>query len=1364
MGAGNLALEKLSGRNGFQIDNTVPENSSGHYVPNGTCDVQEPCWDRTFQVTPMDYTDSHSPDALSCTTVTSKQKGLYDILTPSPIALADPHMKKGKACGEKPHDVNEVKTGSDTPCTEYLSQVDFQTALESREPEDRDADLSSMHEQLQKLLYEEEDWGYDFTCTSSEVKRLAAGTDVAKEVEGLIITGDVSAGQHVSANLTEDNQLVTELATVMNGCTDFNSLLKTDEACSRTSMGNSSLPLPVESDAMCLCSAFGHETQKPSAHLLSSSLVNAETHLWNKDSKTQPDHNRSIQMSTSQEGTIISDNVLLSCGTESPFKLKEVTNQTLEREMLSGVPTNYLGQLHYIEQDVHCTDGPIAKQADEMPAEEFHVTLCHSRIKERANLAELSVKEDSSSNFPGKNMDQFTSEEHSSVKAVDKSTKDKFQEKRTESDTKAQSGSNCGIYHVLRGNNSKDFQAESDAQNYGYYIQEHNSVIATESQVDQDGLGDSSQDNKRIKRGMQEPVFTASYKVSFLTELLLEINKDDKNDLIYEWGDLEATTKQSAPESKHVLEMAPSKSQQRGNDSSIVGFFCEMVEGLGMGSACTLSESGVSTALNTMHPSAIGNECSRNDWDSQNATNKAGNVMISTDGNQPKRVCKGDKNALVTNYSRTESIMQTELRQIEFQKDKNAQAPELQQDQCQRVKEKSKTQTAQYDREREMPMAHDIEETEVEPYMQALMDSEEQKHSGHDRTELQERNQEVEEASHTKIIPCESDAKENQKSMECDLEAAEVEPYMMALVNSREMYSWHDSINNVHPSMIPSSEQTDVSVGELVSESAAISMGHSPAGAFTACESPTLSSSEHAMGTLVSISPGASESSHHSQERLPQGKTQPCFLAATADDPCALKGERAKSQEAYRLCKPPSTHNSLEDVKRKQEIVKKKMVSKVQVKKPRLEAKENVCKNASCVKKVLKAEAGLTHKEDKREQRKLPCKKDSKAPKLLKKIQAELFSDFSGNIKLCCQFGEINEDSTITWTKDSKLLTRVQRSAGDDFPVSLAIVQAGKKDQGLYYCCLKNTYGKATAEFNLTSEVLEHLSSFQDVEGLEDIEFLQLMFREDFISESYFSNSLHGRITTEELHFGEGVHRKAFRSKVMQGLVPVFSPGHPCVLKVHNAIAYGTKNNDELVKKNYKLALQECYVQNTAREYAKIYAAETKLLEGFGEVPEVIPIFLIHRPKNNIPYATVEEELIGEFVKYSIRDGKEINFMRKDSEAGQKCCTFQHWVYEKTSGSLLITDMQGVGMKLTDVGIATLAKGYKGFKGNCSISFIDQFKALHQCNKYCEMLGLKPLQASCQKQRKPAATKIKAQPSSSTAKKTVIGPQAAKKT
>ncbi|XP_058133787.1 alpha-protein kinase 2 isoform X2 [Dasypus novemcinctus] len=461
-----------------------------------------------------------------------------------------------------------------------------------------------------------------------------------------------------------------------------------------------------------------------------------------------------------------------------------------------------------------------------------------------------------------------------------------------------------------------------------------------------------------------------------------------------------------------------------------------------------------------------------------------------------------------------------------------------------------------------------------------------------------------------------------------------------------------------------------------------------------------------------------------------------------------------------------------EEVRKKQESsgngnlaegVKKKILSRVAALRLRLEEKENVRKNSSFLKKIPKLETSASHTEEKKDQKKPPCKREEKAPVLLKRIQAEMLPDHSGNVKLSCQFAEIHEESTIWWTKDSKSIAQVQRSAGDNSTVSLAIVQAGQKDQGLYYCCLKNSFGKVTAEFNLTAEVLKQLSSHQDIKGYEEIEFSQLLFKEDFLNDSYFGSSLRGQIATEELHFGEGVHRKAFRSKVMQGLMPVFKPGHACVLKVHNAIAYGTRNNDELVQRNYKLAAQECYVQNTARYYAKIYAAEAQPLEGFGEVPEIIPIFLIHRPENNIPYATVEEELMGEFVKYSIRDGKEINFLRRESEAGQKCCTFQHWVYQKTSGCLLVTDMQGVGMKLTDVGIATLAKGYKGFKGNCSMTFIDQFKALHQCNKYCKMLGLKSLQNN-QKQKRPGVGKTKVQLNSTMARKTASGTPAEKKT
>ncbi|XP_008113336.1 alpha-protein kinase 2 [Anolis carolinensis] len=1349
-GGNNVDLEKADSKN---VDSPGLVNTAGLYVPNRTYgnDVQEPCWNQNHSAIATNDVASHNivPDDLNHLNAASSQGAICDI--PMPMAMPAMQLERGKACRERSYEVNEVKTTHGTLRATDTSKRNFKRALESPGPKVRDDDLSLMHEQLQKLLYEEEGWPYDFPCSSGGV--IAAGTDPAKEVRGWNITGDASAERPVPGNLIEDNQPDRELASAVKVQSDLNSLLKTERGCSCTSTDKSTLILPAKIGPMSL------KAEKIPAHLLSSNFKKKRD-LKGKHNETDSHHNGSAETAAHPGEEITSNSTLSLFGTESPFRLTDTPGCLLDhsQEIVSVVPAKCLDQLSSIEQSVYCPSGHATKQGVVIPAEESHVAPRQSRIKECAQIAELLLQEDSFANLSGKYMDQFTNKEHYSIAMVDKNAEEKFQEKITESELNAQSDSNYGIYHVLNDDNNQNVQAKPDAWNYSYHAQGHNSVITP----DWDRPENTGQDSKRTKKSKNEPISIASYKVRFFTEILLEINGNDINNDTWEHRELEANRGQTDTESKRVLRMSVSNSQeiisekQCGTDSHI----CKRAKELGLDSACFPTQFFKQDVLNSdLSPCIVRNESYHTGQDKQNANDRT----ICSQDEIPKNVYEGETpNALVI----VESPVYDEFLQTDIKKDKDIKTSELWQNQYQMAEDKSETRVIEGERERHMSITDYYEEVEIEPYMRALIDSE-QLHSWHGINETQQEEcQKVEGESQSEITSCERSDRESKESVECNLEEVEVEPYMRALLNSEQIYSWHDSTPSVHPSMVPGSEQTGASVGGLAGGCVITSTGPNQAEAFRNSERQKLSSSAHATGALGSTLPSATQNRSHSEKKpAAQVKTQPCTSGATGVDLCALKEEKTRLQEASKLFKPPTPPISVEDVKRKQEMVKKKIMPKVQIKKQRLEVKENVYNNASCIKKPAKAEADVSHKEEKRELRKAPCKKDSKAPKLLKNIQAELFPDFSGNIKLCCQFGDIHEDSTISWTKDSKLLARVHRSAGDDVPVSLAIVQAGKKDQGLYHCCLKNMYGKATAEFSLTPEVLEHLSSFQDVEGLEEIEFLELMFKEDFICDSYLSKGLQGRITTEELHFGEGVHRKAFRSKVMQGLVPVFSPGHPCVLKVHNAIAYGTRNNDELVKKNYKLALQECYVQNTAREYAKIYAAETKPLEGFGEVPEIIPIFLIHRPKNNVPYATVEEELIGEFVKYSIKDGKEINFMRKDSEAGQKCCTFQHWVYERTSGSLLVTDMQGVGMKLTDVGIATPAKGYKGFKGNCSISFIDQFKALHQCNKYCEMLGLKSLHANTQKQRRPIVPKTKVQPSSSTTlKKTVGSAPAAKKT
>ncbi|XP_058615133.1 alpha-protein kinase 2 isoform X2 [Onychostoma macrolepis] len=394
---------------------------------------------------------------------------------------------------------------------------------------------------------------------------------------------------------------------------------------------------------------------------------------------------------------------------------------------------------------------------------------------------------------------------------------------------------------------------------------------------------------------------------------------------------------------------------------------------------------------------------------------------------------------------------------------------------------------------------------------------------------------------------------------------------------------------------------------------------------------------------------------------------------------------------------------------------------------------------------------------------KTPIPKEVVVPRVVSEIQADPVPADPQNILLWCKFSPVPPDPTIKWTKEGTVLSEINKVEKDDGRFALTILKACSKDLGLYKCSLNAAnISVSTSEYHLTSEVLMELvipSHDQPAEprvvdgNEENIQCSPLLFKEDFLSDQYFGENQPASIVTEKVHFGEGMHRKAFRTTLREGKLPSFNRGHPCVLKVHNAISYGTKNNEELVQKNYSLAVEECHVQNTAREYIKAYNSVAKSAESFGEVPEIIPIYLVHRPSNNVPYATLEEELLGDFVKYSVKDGKEINLMRRDSEAGQKCCAFQHWVYTQTDGNLLVTDMQGVGMKLTDVGIATCKKGYKGFRGNCATSFIDQFKALHQCNRYCELLGLTSLQP---KPKRPVGPpKPKTQPAP---KKKTFGP------
>uniref|UniRef100_A0A665U2L1 Alpha-type protein kinase domain-containing protein n=1 Tax=Echeneis naucrates TaxID=173247 RepID=A0A665U2L1_ECHNA len=155
--------------------------------------------------------------------------------------------------------------------------------------------------------------------------------------------------------------------------------------------------------------------------------------------------------------------------------------------------------------------------------------------------------------------------------------------------------------------------------------------------------------------------------------------------------------------------------------------------------------------------------------------------------------------------------------------------------------------------------------------------------------------------------------------------------------------------------------------------------------------------------------------------------------------------------------------------------------------------------------------------------------------------------------------------------------------------------------------------------------------------------------------------------------------------------------------------------------------LQECKTQNLAREYCKIFSAEARVIENFGPCLEVVPVYLMYRPANTVPYGTVEADLTGAYEKYSILDDAGRINTRTGSAVEQKCCALQHWIFQWTNGNLLFTRLEGVDTRITNVGISVKSTGHQGLSVEGNPKVFEQFVAQHQCNYFCGLLGLRSL-------------------------------------
>ncbi|XP_068595363.1 alpha-protein kinase 3 [Brachionichthys hirsutus] len=377
----------------------------------------------------------------------------------------------------------------------------------------------------------------------------------------------------------------------------------------------------------------------------------------------------------------------------------------------------------------------------------------------------------------------------------------------------------------------------------------------------------------------------------------------------------------------------------------------------------------------------------------------------------------------------------------------------------------------------------------------------------------------------------------------------------------------------------------------------------------------------------------------------------------------------------------------------------------------------------------------------KQEAKPMEKKLDSfKAPQVIRKIRGEPFPDASGHLKLWCQFFNVLSDSTVKWSRDEEEILELKRSGGDESQVALAIVLACNQDCGVYGCSISNEHGADATDYLLSIDVMSGILLSNELEVGEEIEMTPLLFTKGLADCSSWGDKYFGRIMTDTAQIGKGCFHKASRVRVIYGLDPIFESGSACVIKVQNPIAYGTKEGSNLAERNGEITKQECKVQNMIREYCKIFAAEARAVENFGSSLEVIPQYVMYRPANSVPYATVEADLNGDFLKCCVMDAKGRLITQTTSEMEQKCTTFQHWIHQWTHGNLLVTRLEGVESKITNIRVATKSQGYQGLTERASPEVFEQFPTQHYCNYFCGLLGLKPLK-SMDSLQQPTKTK-----------------------
>uniref|UniRef100_A0AAR2LE08 non-specific serine/threonine protein kinase n=1 Tax=Pygocentrus nattereri TaxID=42514 RepID=A0AAR2LE08_PYGNA len=185
----------------------------------------------------------------------------------------------------------------------------------------------------------------------------------------------------------------------------------------------------------------------------------------------------------------------------------------------------------------------------------------------------------------------------------------------------------------------------------------------------------------------------------------------------------------------------------------------------------------------------------------------------------------------------------------------------------------------------------------------------------------------------------------------------------------------------------------------------------------------------------------------------------------------------------------------------------------------------------------------------------------------------------------------------------------------------------------------------------------------------------------------------------------DGGLRRALRVMCTWAEGDVLKPGCVYVVKSFRPEVVRTWQAEFPSSTSLHLCLREIQQQRAAQ----------KLMQVFNQI----------KPKK-CQWLTIEGNMSGDFMKYNNNTGEEIS----------PCCAleetvlaFSHWTYEYTQKELLVLDLQGVGVDLTDPSVIraddkSSSEDLVFGPANLGDDAVQSFILKHTCNSCCRRLGL----------------------------------------